>query len=91
MESDSVCKSWVWLWTDIGWHEVFLPINYKDYNFRDVQEIKILLVSNVMLCSSGSYRPGHVLLREPRGINYFWDFTLESSVLDIQITPQVKL
>ena len=31
------------LQTDIGRHEVHLPINNKDYNFREAQEIKILL------------------------------------------------
>ena len=29
---------------DIDWHEVHLPINHKDYDFREAQEIKILLM-----------------------------------------------
>ena len=38
-----ICHLRVWLQTDIGRHEVHLPINHKDYNFREAQEIKILL------------------------------------------------
>ena len=32
--------------TSIGRHEVHLPINHKDYNFQEAQELKILLGNN---------------------------------------------
>ena len=35
-----VCHDYAGLQTDIGLHEVHLPINNKYYNFREAQELK---------------------------------------------------
>ena len=43
-ESDLLITSMITDETDIGRNEVHLPINHRDYNFQEAQEIKILLM-----------------------------------------------